>query len=420
MDKLLTDGIYELWSHYDAVLSYVKDLEEVIVVKNQKLHAKYDTIKLVAETINSFANEFSNATPFNDDELVQIYDRIIEELKKKGLNINRENFLVEKYSNDDVISREKIDINKMIEEIRKSDMHKMFLYNNAVVNFITEYENFMGTIYKSILLRDPSIIKDKTFSLEELTNCKTIDEAKDYLIFKKIVELFYCSIEKWHEIIYKDGNIKCNYFKQNLPLIVEIFQRRHVIVHNNAKVNSLYIEKTNSTKQCGDIIESDNEYIVDSTNVLICDALLTVLDYSKCLDEETNRAIIDIVFNIGFEILKRQNWKTAKVLFDYLQKNKKIHAELRTMSELNYWQCEARISNSNNYISELEKLDYSDKSSKLQIGYYALLNDKEKVYSIVENDREAINDEALKEWPIFYKLREDNNYFKKLLKLFEK
>ena len=84
--------------------------------------------------------------------------------------------------------------------------------------------------------------KELNISLKELTQCKDIGEAKDFLINKQVDKVTYEGFDKQKKFFKDTLNIDIKEKEIDWAALNEAIERRNLIVHNNGLVNRRYID----------------------------------------------------------------------------------------------------------------------------------------------------------------------------------
>jgi hypothetical protein len=90
----------------------------------------------------------------------------------------------------------------------------------------------------------PSALGDeRKFSLKDLEALDSIDEARDEAIASRTENLVHGDLADWAQWFEKHPKILLENLALNYSTLFEVFQRRHIIVHNGGNVSRLYIKR---------------------------------------------------------------------------------------------------------------------------------------------------------------------------------
>lgn len=413
-------NILELYYNYEAINDNLSFIGPLIVEKNDELKRKLDNAQQLYDTmkkISDVVKEFKPSDEFDDIQMKELNEKIVKKLLDLGLANVNENDEIILNVNDDIEPINNID--ELLDALRNSDRNKRFLFNNAVVNCVTSYEQFVGFLFKSFYLQNSNCICKKAISFEELREIGSIDDARDYLINREIRDLMHGSIDEWQKHFKNVIKIDVNHYEINKKQISEIFSRRNLIVHNNSIVNSIYLKETsNNNYKIDDPVDSSIEYINNVQNLLFINAFylgifcIDKMGYNK--DEKEN--IVNTFANIAFNMMKNKKWELAKIIYSVIKDSKKMSKENREMYNINYLLCRANL-NEDKVYDEIEEMDFSDKSNFLKMGYYALMLKKNELIKVIKLMKDEIYVDMINEWPIFFRVRNDKEYYEEVIKV---
>lgn len=385
----------------------IKPFLEEHIKKESEKHSS--AIRPVNLAIAKHLEEDEEKAKKLDKELKDIFDGEIEVNSEIGEDdeIKSLNF---KFLSGDAES-----FNLGVKAIHKSSSQIERLYKSSLISLISSVEWFFAQLLHFYYNEYPNSagIKNKTLTLSDLKGFDTIKDAEQYLVEELIDKSVRSGFSDWTEILKKDLNLSMGYLKDYKDEIVEVFQRRNILVHNNGIINSTYLSKVNSnfTKdlKLGDRIEINDEYLFKSMNQLHLVFSLFALELWKNLEPE-NESRGEFTMDLGYKYLCKEDYKVANSANLFLTKDKKMAVASRTAAELNLWLCKKREKGLQNISKDLDKIDYSDKALIFQIALMALKEDEEKFF---KNLPQVLKTEELKpndlfEFPIFKEMRETN------------
>ena len=176
-------------------------------------------------------------------------------------------------------------------------------------------------------------INNKNISFDNLRSMGSVEEAKAYLIDSTIEETIRGGFDSWIEFLKKYPKLSMVYLDSYKTSIVEVFQRRNLLVHNGGIVNSLYFQKVppNIRKNIniGSKIEVSRFYIDEAISKFEeCFILIGAELWKKIEPENINRA--KILNSIVYDHLSMERWNIAKAL-SYFVKNEGIRLTRDTL-----------------------------------------------------------------------------------------
>lgn len=413
-------NILELYYNYEAINESINFIAPLIIERKNKLKRKLDDTKQfydIVKKISDVIREFNPTDELNENEIKEINIKITNKLLDLGLATINENNEFTFNIKEDIEPVKNID--EVIDSLRASNRNKRFLFNNAVVNCVTSYEQFVGFLFKSFYFQNSNCVCKKALTFEELKEIGSVEEAKNYLINREIKDLMYGSIDDWQKHFKNNIKIKINHYESNIKEINEIFLRRNLIVHNSSIVNSIYLKEIgNSDYKIDDPIESSTEYINNVQKLLFVNAFylgifcIDKMGYSK--DEKLE--IANTFSFIAFNMMKNGKWEQAKIIYSVIKEFELFSKEMKEMHNINYLLCRVNL-NEDNIYEEIEKIDFSDKSNFLKMGYFALMLKKDELIETIKLMGTDVRTDMINEWPVFFRVREDKNYYNKVIKV---
>jgi hypothetical protein len=108
------------------------------------------------------------------------------------------------------------------------------------------------------------------FSLDDLEELGSIDEAREVLIARRVEAQHQGGLDKWVDWFRGEPlKIDLRRLAIDWDSTYELFQRRHIIVHNGARVSRLYLTRTNrAAPSAGTEIVLDTDYVVHALDQL--------------------------------------------------------------------------------------------------------------------------------------------------------
>src|SRR5581483_11733704 len=109
------------------------------------------------------------------------------------------------------------------------------LYRSALISLISSAEWFLSQVIREHLVLHPDAAgtKEKVLSLDDLKTLGSIQDATNYVIDSRIDELMWGGFESWFTYLIEKMKLSAGYVKTKKNEIIEVFQRRNVMVHNN-------------------------------------------------------------------------------------------------------------------------------------------------------------------------------------------
>ncbi|GEM_PF-1953817 len=310
-------------------------------------------------------------------------------------------------------------IDEHFENIAKMHNHINNLYKTSFISLLSSVEWFFSQILHFYYDKHPNAsgIQKKTLTLSELKTFGSIEDAEKYLIDVKIEDILRNSFDGWINILKSELNLNLSYINPVEKELVELYQRRNLLVHNGGIVNSIYTSKVDGEIKKGITIGTElsveKDYLNNAISKLQIAFILIASELWKSLDKN-DKTRGDVLGQIVYENLLESNWDLCESLTFFIKNDSKLDVADKLVATLNHWLSKKRKGQFDDIKKELNEVDYSDKKEIFQLGLYSLLEDKEKFFEILPAalDSQQLNIERLEAFPIFKEMRESEEFEK--------
>ena len=308
-------------------------------------------------------------------------------------------------------------IDQAMKAPRKTNYQKELLYKNAFIGLLSSVEWFYSQVLHFYYDKHPEAagIKKKTMTLEDLKTFGTVQDAEKFLIDSKIEEVFRAGFDVWMDILKDEVKLKLPYVRPFFNELLEVYQRRNLLVHNGGIVNSIYISKVSSEisnhLKIGDKINITSEYLENAICKLhIVFTLIAAELWKKLEPIEERRA--DILNSIAYRNMNQGRWEVSEWLSCFIKDDENLKSRVKTVGQLNFWLSRKKRGNRELVIGEVLKADFTDKSLRYQLAVSALLDSKEDFFELLPETlrTKSLEIEELLEFPIFDEMRNTSEF----------
>jgi hypothetical protein len=263
--------------------------------------------------------------------------------------------------------------------------------------------------------------------LSELKNCASIEEYIDIVISNKIEALLYKSIDKQLEFIEKDIKLDLERELIDWDIIKEATLRRHLIVHNDCRINKRYLKEVNTAKLLdtrkpkeGENIDISPEYfdrvyqeISLAGNIIIQNSFRKWL---KKYEQIANVDLIDLTFDGALE----KEYIIAEKIGQYGKRYNSFNNDFLFRINMNYCLALKGQGKKEELEKEIKKIDISNLSPVFVVAFHALKDDKVNTLKHLQNAKKVDKLEwsFILRWPLFEGLRKDKDFMSKAEKIF--
>lgn len=319
--------------------------------------------------------------------------------------------------------------NLLLEEfssIKKSTSHLEQLYTSSLITLANNFELLVSRIFTSYLELNPNgssfNMKEKTISFENLTKIGSISDAKELLLEERVTSLMKESADSWFKFLEKI-NDKIGKLKRQRLTVIEFFQRRNIIVHNNGIVNTFYLSNVDESLRKGikkgTRLEVTYEYILDTLDQFLDIGLTIFWWVSQRICRGEIDEIIRIYGNIAFDLLSNEKYVNSRKVYDLLldQKDKMSNKDY-LMYKINSWQTYKWNGEFEQVKDNIQAYDFTLAPSEFQMCRAILLDDnaealvqlKRRMAQLEQNETENSVIDAYLKWPLFKEFIGDENF----------
>nr|WP_288833215.1 hypothetical protein [uncultured Flavobacterium sp.] len=403
LSKIITqfkDNIEGLRDFVDLVEPFLKEKESE-TIKSEK-----DNLLPILAALNELDENFSLTEEMKksiNDRVGKITTTEVDSEDGKSIKINFE--------------KTDSNIEKALNKMLKSNLQKELLYKSSLMSLASTAEWFTYQLFHNYysLYPYPLEHKDKFFSLDDLKEFGTIEDAKNFLISTKIDKIMRQGFEEWFSSFKKQDvfSLKLKLVGDHKNDLTEIFQRRHLLVHNGGIVNEFYLQKValnfKRNLKNGDKLILDKAYIDNAIDTIEFCFLLIAFELWQKIDKDGKEKRIEAINDLIVHYIESERYINAEKLGKFFSEEKDIKEHYTLVGQLNYWQSIKWQDRYNEIKKEVENADYSAKDVFFQTGYFAICDKKEEFFKCLDDaikNKKLTLDDAEK-WPIFKEMRKE-------------
>ena len=299
--------------------------------------------------------------------------------------------------------------------------HSGILYQNSLISLVSAGEWFFSQILHSQFDQYPNSagIADKTLKLSDLQSFENMEDAQQYLIEQKVEDVLRGSFEEWISFLKNQFKLEMGYIEKWQNKLVEIIQRRNLLVHNGGNINSIYRRKVVpelqlcNSKDAPLKLSVSEEYLTESINVFEKSFVLIAAElWKKQKPNDGNRC--RILNELAYKHLLSERWDIAESFSLFVKSDKQTPEITRLTGLINYWQSVKWQGRFEEVQKDVEQEDLSAKQEIFRLSRFALLDDEGQFFQllpqVLKNGRITVED--FHTWPLFRNMREANAYMK--------
>lgn len=267
----------------------------------------------------------------------------------------------------------------------KTERQKELLYKSSLITLTSTSEWFFSELLQFYFEKFPEAVgaDTKTFSLNDLKSLGSIEDATKHLIEAKVGSILRESFANWLDFLKKEVKLPMDDIEKYKEDLVEVYQRRNLLVHNGGRVNSIYLSKVSpkftSKVSKGNAIKVRPKYLNKAIDLFELTFTLVAAELWKKLDktsEERPRTINEIAFSH----LLNERWTVAEGLSSFMKDDAKTPEKSKLNGRINYWQSVKWQGRFDEIRGEVEQADFTAIDELFQLARYALLDNYDEFY----------------------------------------
>lgn len=403
--------IEALEEYYRKSIENVQDLRRQIE-KDYEIGLLIDT-KLKSALENDNVEEVENAiTELLDYTLtsgkkVEEYISIVCENKEGEPKIT--------YHVNEDISERYIDPKAARRKYNKIRQYEDILVTSTLSNIIIIFERYLSCLYTALILINPKkYFEDQKIEIASIFN-KNVSEVVLECIEKEVESNMFDSL-KAMEVISQKEKIDINRYGNIQDDFEEIYYRRNLFVHNNGRVNKIYLsnikDKFKSSLKINQRLITDQSYIYHAIDVLY--KIVCTLFYE--IQVSFNASYYewkDKLNEIGFDFLLDKKYEVAKQIYLCMSNCKKFLFIDKAMFKVNYIIALKQQGKIKEVEHELSTFDVSIATDDFKIAKLCLEDNNEAILEMLQKTYpSSFPASAIRDWPLFIDFRKTEYYIK--------
>lgn len=306
--------------------------------------------------------------------------------------------------------------------------HQTVFLQTSLIALTNTYEYYIGLLMRHLITTkfDSIKIEQKSISYQEIFDMGNIDEVKDRIISNIIEEYLRKKNTKWISLISEHTKKEIlTELNDESEVINEIFQRRHIIVHNGAKVNRYFFnnvkEELRKDIKLDDDLSIEKEYLLMSLRNISKFFIKLVYLYWAHVDHENASERFNVIQLIAYNKLVEKDYEFAEVIYILLNKEVgKFNADEKLLYSVNYCQTLKWLKKQKEFDKYFRKIDFTLCNKQHTMCKHLLADnyvEASKVLNDLLNDR---SEESVKnrwndlnyyiDWPIFKDFKNSSEF----------
>ena len=289
------------------------------------------------------------------------------------------------------------------------------VYRGMLTNLVSTFEILFGEIVREYYRRSPGALgAAQEFSLRDLQQLTSIDEALAVAIDRRVDALMFQSFDSWIAWYEKSFGFSLTKHALDWNRLSEVIQRRHVVIHNAGKVSRQYLDRVEGVEQglsVGDMLHVDSAYLEDAVDeCLVVGIRALMLSWGK-LEPEEKPKMIDAVHSTVTTLMSERRWRSVEALASSLfQWDASSYG--KEVARTNRFLAQKRRNGLDGVRREIENWDVSALALEFHLVKAALADNVDLAFEIMPRVilSESVDRNSFYSWPVLEELRSDPRF----------
>jgi hypothetical protein len=293
--------------------------------------------------------------------------------------------------------------------------HSSRLWSSLLTSVIADFEVLIGNLLREAITAHPLIINDAEtkFTWGQIAEFPDLDAFRSNQINKTIDKLLYGSYEDWLDFLAGRLHISIPTLAKS-DSTKEVFQRRHMIVHNGGVASDQYVaaSKTAAQKGCvGTELRVDPAYLLHASDRVLAIGTYLVLAVGRKFvkDPESQKALESYVGGvISYHLLQHERHAAIIELCELIDPATFKNTGAGCRFRVNGWLANKRLGRLDKCRSDILEWDTSSLDSLFKLAKHALLDELDAALTLANRLR-GNGELPLRHWltwPLLEELRE--------------
>ncbi len=279
------------------------------------------------------------------------------------------------------------------------------------------FEVLIGALATEYYKARPGALGDEPrFSLSDLEGLDSLDDSREEAISQRVDSLIHGDLDDWTRWFDKNPGLKAQNLALDYDALFEVFQRRHVLLHNGGRVSRIYRRRLTgrhaNPPDLGERLIVDDAYFVSALDELVtAGGLLAVGTWSKVYPTEEPAALHSL-YLYCYDLMLAGQWRPVRRYCEVASKLPNQATASLLIFQVNGWLAAKRLGELQKVRAHIEDWDTSALEGRFKFAKAALLDDFDEAFSfarqlLTQGDLEI---EDLLEWPLAEELRAESRF----------
>jgi hypothetical protein len=305
------------------------------------------------------------------------------------------------------------------------------LPNATIVSLVSELDVLVSKLIRIHLTTHPEALSssERTLTYREILAIENLQEAKDAMISREVELIMRDSHDRQFAWLEKHLKIKVKDELSCWGELIELTERRNLIVHTDCVVSSTYLKNLSSLgvsptpgNSVGSVLAVTPEYFIQSVHVLLeAGAVIAQNVWRKLAKNDTRLADASLI-SVTFDMLSLELYRSTSAILKRFLSHKSLlsTSQNRLICQVNLAQS-LKWSGDNDGCREcLSDIDDSALAPKFRLAKAVLddrFSDAIEIVRAIGTSCEVARDDYVN-WPLFKELRTKAEFLELFFKIF--
>jgi hypothetical protein len=283
---------------------------------------------------------------------------------------------------------------------------------SLLITAVSDFEVLVAALIREFVRTKPEILRsdDERYTLADIDAFGDLEAFRQAVVERFAEGLMRGGFDDWMEWLEKRHKVGLGQITPNPDRLREIFQRRHLLVHNGGVVNQAYLSKTNREPPfaLGTKLGVGDDYLMMAVDALTLAGLqLTAQILRKCFQDDDGEHPADrLIAETAYELLV-QNRNDLVIALAQTNADLCLDESDKLYLRVNGWIAQKRVSGVEAIKPEVEAWQTAVLDGRFKLAKLALLDQNAEAYALVKQLLES-GDLALsawRDWPLLEGVR---------------
>ncbi|MFE8987666.1 hypothetical protein ACFYMI_07490 [Streptomyces collinus] len=260
-----------------------------------------------------------------------------------------------------------------------------------IVSLVSNFEILFGRLARAVYEKNQAALNDSdyAFTIQQMANFESIQDARDFLIDRRLSALLRDGIDGWNKWLSRAcGGLSMTALSVNWPGIRELFARRNLIVHAEAEVNQIYLDAIKglglpgtSVPEMGETLTVSSEYLLESAEQITALGVILTSEVARKLHKRDFESVMNMLIGEAEECARRGYWKASLGISSHAltcPSSRRQRVEIQTFN----WLARRAVNGKESIQAEVEAWDTSGLTQSLTLRKKILLDPESAVGDI--------------------------------------